>query len=338
MKNVLLIADYLKLDHWGMLAYSYLDALRQDETINLVARQIDFGQPKRPTPEWLPELENKTEEKYHVVLQCCPPQFYNVGPGYYGIFIMEPTYLANKNWVRRLNMLPLIVSSRREDFDLNLSGVKSDITIISPYVDPSFLYQVYQLPPNLNKKNYTFYWVGEFGERSNYKDVCRAFNAEFTSRDNVDLIMYFLAEPKKEIGQAISNELIEIKKSLHKHQNLQNYPQEIVQVGQNLDEIRSLHIHADCLIDISRGNMSPITIEAKLSCRKIINQTDFNVPIFGSPIYGCDSMWGKPDFACLRAKMRDNYKNRINNVVYHMNERYSLDNVLNMFRRNIYDV
>ena len=147
-----------------------------------------------------------------------------------------------------------------------------------------------------------------------------------------------MAETKKEIGQAISNELIEIKKSLHKHQNLQNYPQEIVQVGQNLDEIRSLHIHADCLIDISRGNMSPITIEAKLSCRKIINQTDFNVPIFGSPIYGCDSMWEKPDFACLRARMRDNYKNRINNVVYHMNERYLLDNVLNMFRRNIYDV
>ena len=316
MKNVLLLGDYYKLDQWGMLAYNYLEILASMD-INLVCRQIDFGQPHRPQEEWIAALEAKTANSYDKIIQVCPPKFYNFGPNYTGVFINETSFLSNLDWVRRLNKLPLIVSSYRELLNLEASGVaQENVKVVPPYLNPSFLYQTYKFPnmPDYNGE-YIFYWVGEYGQRSNYQDVCRAFNAEFDREDNVQLVLYFLEQPNEQLAKRLYDKINQIKQSLGKYRNLQNYKKEILKIGKSIDEIRALHTHGNCLVDVAYGgSFSIIAMEAAAcgvqnisrnwmkSC--YLGETE---PVFGSEIYDCDSLWLCPIIDMLRQNMRDAY-------------------------------
>jgi hypothetical protein len=149
--------------------------------------------------------------------------------------------------------------------------------------------------------------------------------------------MYFLAEPRQEIAQKISEEIIEIKRSLGKHINLKNYPKETVSIGQNLDEVRGLHMYADCLVDVSHGGpTSPIMGEARIIGKPIISHHNiyvYDVPIFNSSNYDCDSKWGRPDFYGLRLAMSYYYRNRIcePDVNYEVKQ-YRLEHVLRRFK------
>jgi hypothetical protein len=345
-KNVLMVADYLKLDSWGMLAYSYLDALRQAPYVNMVARQVDFSGPKRERPEWLSSLESKTEEKYDVILQCCPPHLYNFGPNYRGIFINETTYLSNEDWARRLKLLPVIVSSEQERLVLNNRLGSAKTTLIRPYIDSSFLYNIYPLPNISAKiKDYKFYWIGEYGNRSNYQDVYRAYMAEFSSRDDVHLIMYFVENPNAQIGQAIADDLSSLKGSVGR----KVFPKESIIVGNSLNEIRCLHAHYDCIIDVPHslgysihvlesmyfGNnvISNFQYDSNFSTNQVFYVHSTTDVIFNSSNYDCLSLWQYPIFDYIRDKMRDSLYSKTKKK-YNM-DYYSLENALGGFENVI---
>ncbi len=343
MKNILLIADYLKLDNWGMLAYSYLDALRHSPDINLVARRIEFSGPKRECPEWLPPLESKTEEKYDVILQCCPPNLYNFGPGYQGIFINETLYLSNKDWVRRLKLLPIIVSSPQEKAQLEARDPSIQIQLVPPYIDSSFLYHIYPLPNISAKiKDYKFYWVGDYGNRSNYQDVYRAYMAEFSSRDDVHLTMYFVDNPNGQLAQIIGEELNDLKKSVGR----KIFPRESIIVGGSLNEIRSLHAHCDCIVELPHSlGYSIHVLESMFFGSGAITSGEYQYdymdpwpsfiysdtrPIFNSPHYDCLSLWKYPIFDYVRDEMRNRFANDMRHK-YNLTN-HNLENVLEGFK------
>lgn len=316
--NILLLGDYYKLDQWGMLAYNYLEILNSTDH-NVVCRQINFGEPHRPKEEWISQLESKTEKKYDRIIQVCPPQFYNFGPGYMGVFISDTYYLSNKNWVRRLNKLPLIVSTYREFASIEQSGVDaSNIKIVTPYLNSSFLYKIYDFPTIHNYNGeYIFYWVGEYGQRSNYQDVCKAFHSTFDKRDNVKLVLYFLEQPSQELMNRIRDELIKIKMSVGIFKNVNNYQVEELKVGKSLDDIRALHHYGDCLVDVTHGgSFSIIALEAAVCGTRCISPNwlkdcyiGTTEPIFNSDVYDCNSLWLYPIMDMLRTHLID-AKNR----------------------------
>lgn len=323
-KNILLLGDYYKLDQWGMLAYSYLEILASMD-INLVCRQIDFGQPHKPEEEWITALENKTANSYDKIIQVCPPKFYNFGPGYTGVFINETSYLSNQDWIRRLNKLPIIVSSYRESANLEASGVNQEnIKIVPPYLNPSFLYKTYNFPhiPNYND-GYIFYWVGEYGKRGNYQDVCRAFNAEFDREDNVQLVLYFLETSSEQLASQLYEEINKIKESIGKYRDSKNYKREILKIGKSVDELRSLHHHGNCLVDVAHGgSFSIIAMEAAACGTQNISRNWMKSgylgetePIFGSDIYDCNSLWLCPIIDMLRENMRDAYRTNMSEKI-----------------------
>jgi len=317
--NILLLGDYYKLDQWGMLAYNYLEILNSTDH-NIVCRQINFGEPHRPKEDWISALECKTEKEYDRVIQVCPPQFYNFGPGYMGVFINETAYLSKKDWVRRLNKLPLIVSSYREFAGLESSGVDAaNIKIVKPHLNSSFLYKMYDFPQIHNYNGeYIFYWVGEYGQRSNYHDVCRAFHAEFGREDNVKLVLYFLEQPNQDLINRIRDELLQIKMSVGKYKNINNYKVEELKVGKSLDEVRALHHYGNCLVDVVHGgSFSIIALEAVACGTRTISANHIQncyigttEPIFGSDIYNCDSLWLCPNLDILREGLVDAYTGR----------------------------
>lgn len=312
--NILYIAPYKQLDHYGQLFYNYLGGLNTIPNANIVARPIQYNSLIRENvDDWCVKLEQKEcLKEYDYIIQGTIPSDFVYTPNAVGITLIEPTTLKDDFWERKLKFMPKVIVGTKQEFE----AVKYNKNVINvgTGINKEIKYKNYKLPDIKEIGNsYIFYWIGEYSETTCYKEVFRAFHLEFGRKENVHLAMYFLGHTndRQEI-EKIANDLRQTKEKLGKYRNPDFYKEETVTIGCSLDTIRSYHVYCDCYLDINRGvNNWSLIKEAKLFGKQIIKNNTFGrTPILEHPVYSTRNYWRVIDINEIRENMRFCYENR----------------------------
>lgn len=273
------------------------------------------------TPENYPRL--KTEGKYTI-----------------GYAAWETDRLP-KHWINNINQLNEIwVPSLHNKKMMHSSGINVPIYVM-PHPFNAKEYSKHKTTKfniqGLNDKTFTFYSIFQWLERKNPIGLLRAFLSEFTSDDDVALVLKtFMYHP----GAAHETEKIkQLINNTKSYMFLKN-PPKIFLINQLLtrEEIFGLHNKGDCFISLNRaeGFGMPL-VEAMLAGKPVISSTyggqsdfilgDLNqdpnqvtgfavpyqmTPVAGMPwqIYTGDMNWAEPDLGKAKEYMREVYEKR----------------------------
>lgn len=193
-------------------------------------------------------------------------------------------------------------------------------------------------------KPYRFYSIGAWGERKNQVGVLKAYLSEFTSDDNVELMMVSEGAQLDEVRSlvACSGLLADRMPKLY-----------VPHLDEPLseDELVGLHCDADCFVSATRGEgwglgmFEAAIVGNQVICPRWGGQMDFligfewfeGVPYQMTPCFGaeirdrvvdrggqaiqvskvvmppgvdCRQFWAEPDLGALARRMRDAYDNR----------------------------
>lgn len=314
--NVLYIGPYKGCDKWSICSYNYLGMLNSIPNINIVARNIQYNSLSHVVDDWCKKLENKEcLLKYDKIIQFCLPSDFVYYPNSIGITIIEPNKLNDLFWQRKLKMMPKIIVG--SNVEKNSIKYNKNVVVLPIKINTEKKYQEYKQPPIKELgKSYIFYWIGEYGEASCWKETYKAFHLEFNREDNVHLAMYFICKPNKDTVEKLLKELKQIKLSLNKYKNMDFYKKETINIGSNLNETTAYHAHLDCYVDINRGTNNWVQIkDAQLFGKQIIiNRKNILEPITNHQVYSSKNLWGVIDIKEIMGKMRATYKTK--NSVY----------------------
>ena len=311
--NILYIAPYSGIDKWSLAAYNYLGILKSIPDINLVVRNFHYNSLQRKVDEWCLKLEeNECCEEYDFIFQFCLPHDFVYTPNSIGITIIEPLILDDYLWETKLKLIPkVIVSTPQEKRAIKHN---KNVVVEPLKIDSSIKYNIYKEPKiNDLSSNYTFYWIGEYGDTACWKEVYKAYLIEFNKEENVHLLLHFINNPTQQLGEKLQAEFKEIKSSLNKYYNPQYYCKETINIGTNIDDIRSYHAYLDCYIDINKGvNNKSIIKEAQLFDKQIIiNCIEKLEPIIGHPVYSAKNLWRSINIRDIQKLMRSAYLRRM---------------------------
>lgn len=312
--NILFVGPYKSLDKHGLNAYNLLGCLNSIKDFNVVARNIQYNNLFRSEIDpWCKVLENKEcLEKYDYIFQSTIPSDFVYTPNSIAVTIIEPALLRDSFWERKLAMMPkVIVGSLQEKW---AAKYNKNVIVLPTRIDAQIKYKVYD-PPKIKElgKSYIFYWVGEYGDTTCYKEVFQAFHLEFNRKENVHLVMRFINQSDQNFIEKLKEELQQLKLSLRKYNNVDFYKEDTIQVGCDLNTIRSYHAYCDCYLDINRGTHNwSILKEAQLFSKQIItNEINANhEPIIGHRVYSPRSLWRSISIKDIQNKMRKCYENR----------------------------
>lgn len=194
-------------------------------------------------------------------------------------------------------------------------------------VKPSFKHPV--TGKDLTEDTYIFYAISQWSERKNFIDLIEAYWAEFSSKDNVVLLLktygnnYSVAEHEK-IQNIISN--------IQSYCSKQDIaPVSVIRQLLSKEQMLSLHKGCDCYVSTSRGEGLGLgMIEAGLFENPVItnsfgeqstyidNDTGLIYNHTLKPVtkmgvnswYTMDQYWASPDMKDLAGKMRYAYEHR----------------------------
>lgn len=266
----------------------------------------------------------------------CPPYEKHRSSNYkIGYFYWEADRLPN-NWRNSLNVLnELWVPCNLVKQACISSGYKGKIKIVPTPIKLFEQGKKISIPSDfsnnyiLSNDIFKFYSIFQWHERKGYKELLKSYLSEFSSNDNVVLILkvnplnigdYTEAAIKRDIlktkgyvGKANSPKIFLSKKLVQK------------------DYIHGLHAIGDCYVAPHHGEGWGMPIHDAMYCKKQIITTKFGgvteylddnsahlirydlKPVSNmewSPLYGSYQKWAYPDVQHLSSLMRDVYENK----------------------------
>jgi glycosyltransferase involved in cell wall biosynthesis len=205
----------------------------------------------------------------------------------------------------------------------------------SSYKDIDFSFKIIDGPSGLDisPDTFSFYFISQWSERKNFTDLMEAYWSEFSSKDNVRLILKTYInnhsiEEKQQLGTFFNNTL----KSLN---STDVAPISIVHRVLSKAELNALHVKCSCYVNPARGEGLGLgALEATYFNKPVItnlfgeqssyfeesnsfvyNHTMRPVKNMGSPWYTIKQNWAQPDIQDLKSKMRFVYENRSSDLV-----------------------
>lgn len=331
-KNILYIGPYRQKDGWGEAAKSYILSLKQTNNklhcqpvymSNNIDSDIDSE---------IKYLENNNLSHYDIVIQNVLPMMmsktnlYNIGL----LFVENQNF--NSTSIHNLNLMDEIwVSSSLEKNSLIDGGVTTQIKVIG-----------HAIKVNKNNKNifteelkdhYKFYFIGEYIQRKNIKDLIIAFHLEFDITEKVSLALKLSGCSEEQIRKDINSIKAKLRTKKYFHNELL--------ITNNLTEyqINSLHNSCDCFVVTSYGEaFCRPAAEALCNGNYLISSSNIGVldyaededisvvECYPSPvildnpeimaqldIYNGNEIWYIPNIPDLRKKMRSAFENRKSN-------------------------
>jgi glycosyltransferase involved in cell wall biosynthesis len=258
--SVLFIGPYRQQDGWGLATQSYIKAVAT-QVSELTTRPIFLaGNGSDQLDSDILGYENSLYDHYDTVIQKTLPHclFYD---GRFkkniGLFVLETNNISNSRCVQNINQMDEIwVPSEQEKKCLIKSGVTKPIKSISQPLDIDSINKSrnYQLDfnPTVNR-TFKFYFIGEYVERKNIKDLVTAFHLAFDINQPVSLILKtsIPGMSPNESLRAIEKDLNDLKQKLNISQR---YKKEII-ITEKLpySDIIGLHNSCDCLVSPSYG-------------------------------------------------------------------------------------
>ncbi len=334
-KNILYIGPYRQQDGWGQAAKDYILSLNEtDNNIHCQPVYMSNSIDENIDPK-IKAIENNQLSQYDVVIQNVLPMMmtkthlYNVGL----LFIENQNFCSES--VQNLNLMDEIwVSSNLEKKSLTDGGVKTPIKVIGHAINVQKSQN--NIFTDAIKDHYKFYFIGEYIQRKNIKDLVTAFHLEFDITEKVSLVLK-LSGSGNNFHEFVEKDLQNIKAQLRTRKYFHN---EILITNRlSNDQMNGLHNSADCFVVVSYGeafcrpaaealcNGNYLISSSNIGILDYTNPEDVDViDCYPSPvildnpqsmasldIYNANETWYVPNILDLRKKMRLAFENRKQN-------------------------
>jgi glycosyltransferase involved in cell wall biosynthesis len=258
--NVLFLGPYRQQDDAGIASQNYIKAIASQQKYNLTTRPIFLGQPSDQIDRQILEYENSLYDSYDAVIQETLPHclFYNGKfKKHIGSIKLETNNISNSVCLFNINQMDEIwVASTQEEKCLRKSGVTKPIKVISQPLDIDIIKKNEDKDLDLHpmiKQTFKFYYIGDYKEKANLKDLITAFHLAFDVTQPVSLIIKSTI-PNMSVGdsyKSIEKEIEDIKKRLNISKK---YKKEVI-ITEELSYENTIRLHncGDCFVSTSKG-------------------------------------------------------------------------------------
>lgn len=337
--KILFIGPYRQNDGWGCTARNYIKALQTIEEIDLAIRPIYLSQViNHDLPDSFLNLETKVRKTHNVVIQHSLPNLFHYSNKFknIGIFVSETRNLKYVGWPYQARIMDgIMVSTKMERSNLvaEFREMKDDKPVWNVGEPLEIDKEKGDLEVELMKNHFTFYYTGEFSDKTNIEELIKAYYLEFDLQDNACLLLHCFIHGLPELNtlEVIKEKCNKIKKELRKYHN-DRYPR-ITIITSNLtdQQINNLHEECNCFILASKGesfnkaSLSAMAWGNPVIAVKGTGPTDYidnreNGWIIDSELepcstltpplpylYTCREKWYRPNLFSLRLCMRQAY-------------------------------
>jgi glycosyltransferase involved in cell wall biosynthesis len=258
--SILFVGPYRQQDGWGLASQSYIRAIASKNK-NLTIRPIFLaGSDVKKIDDDLLGYENSLYNEYDTVIQKTLPHCLFLDRRFkknIGLFVLETNNIGNSICISNINKMDEIwVPSQQEKKCLIKSGVTKPIKAISQPLDTDSIKQFSSHKLDLNHildRTFKFYFIGEYVERKNIRDLVTAFHMAFNVDQPVSLVLKTSISglSSNDSVRTIEKEINDIKQKLNIHKR---YKKEII-ISEKLSykDIIGLHNSCDCLVSPSYG-------------------------------------------------------------------------------------
>lgn len=339
MKNILYIGPYKDINGLGSSSRRYIDALRNNNSINLCIKPVYFTTTSFNNTLDLKEYDeyqDNHQANYDCVIQHGFPEMFVYDKSFgknIGIVEIETRNIYRSGWINKINLMDEVcVNSINGINCLYDCGVRVPVKLTpEPYNTDTYnkTYDPFFVDITEHDRPFVFYTIGEYTEKKNIKGIVLAYLLEFNKKDNVRLLIktnsYGL--DLKNLDIKINAEINNIKQAIRK----KDCPDINIISGYISDtDIKRLHQSSDCYINAVRADgLGPCAVESMLSKKIIINTknigsaTYFNsgnalmvdsIPVnvyspefMNENIFTIYEEWDEPNISMLQQQMRKAY-------------------------------
>lgn len=349
MNKILYIAPFCDGTGYSVAATETVRAMLT-VGLDVVCRPVRFNNKNIQPQEWLKKLFEASAENCNICIQHVLPIHLDTSGGFDRIiplFALETNELepAWRKSLTRFKEIWAISTHMRKVIKRELP--RTSVSVINHPIDISGFHGHYT-PLDLVTKikettqSFIFYTIGEFVARKNYEGLLRAYLSEFSSFDNV----YLVIKSSKDglTAEESRGRMIELIEHVKRNLKLNYYPKiEIITERLSEQEINGLHSQCDCFIQPSHGEAFSLPAAHALAfgrtpiVSKCTGYLDYIVPSTGflidgkvvscygaldtfGELYTGRQTWFEPDILELREVMREAFNNE-KNVLTHKRKR-----------------
>lgn len=346
-KNILYIGPYRQKDGWGLAAKDYILSLKQTNN-NIHCQPVYMSNNiDSDIDSEIKNLENNNLSHYDIVIQNVLPMMmskthlYNIGL----LFIENQNFSSTS--VHNLNLMDEVwVSSSLEKQSLIDGGVKTQIKVVGHAIEVKKNNK--SIFTEELKDHYKFYFVGEYIQRKNIKDLVTAFHLEFDVTEKVSLVLKLSGCTEEQIRRDTNNIKARLRTKKYFHNEL------LITNSLTDYQMSSLHNSCDCFVITSYGeafcrpaaealcNGNYLISSSNIGILDHVEKSDVDiVECYPSPvildnpetmaqldIYNGNETWYLPNILDLRKKMRSAFENRKSNFNENIYmEKFSYQNI-----------
>jgi len=236
-----------------------------DAGIDVVCRPVRMSRPNSNNNRFK-NLEDKDLKNVDAVIQINLPHTFQRKEGVknIGMFYWETNHFRSSMWAESCNNMDEIwvTNSQQQQACMN-SGVTKPIKILEHPYDVNKTISDKKLDiPSLEGKC-VFYTIGEMTKRKNFAALIRSYYSAFTKNENVALVIKtnVLGNDPQQTMSLMNKFVDDIKKSVHIHRDLKNYPPILV-ITEFLSEEQISQLHSSCDIFVSPSHGEAICLPA----------------------------------------------------------------------------
>lgn len=328
MKKVRMFGPIGDSSGYGSAVRNFAEAF----SISNIPVQFNFPKNKMNFVKGFRNFEGATNTDFYLH---CPPFTKHKSSNYkIGYFYWEADKLPH-SWAKDLNFLDEIWAPcelvRKACLE---AGFKKTIKIVPTPIKTFDLSIKTRIPSAFSSKDvlsdkiFKFYSIFQWHERKGYKELLKAYLKEFSSYDDVVLILKVnTLNIRGYDSQKVRNDILKIKKYIGN----KNSPPIFLSEGIiPLDQIYALHNSADCYVSAHHGEGWGMPIHDAMYAKRQLILTQYGgvteflddsaahiinhvlKPVSGmdwSSLYGPYQRWAHPDVDHLAQLMRDVYLN-----------------------------
>lgn len=334
MINVLYTCAAEGASGYSQAARDYICALNTVKDINLSIESAVFETFKTDQSGYSPlinSLMNKPMKPDVQIVHMTPdnyPKYIKKDMINIGYTVWETTQLPEA-WVPLCNMMDFIYVPCEWNVEVfKNSGVTVPVIKIPHTVDLNQFNNVEPMKLGIPRDNYVFYSIFQWTERKHPYGLIKAYLSEFTSKDNVALIVKTYRMNHTPQDKSIIEREIQALKAFANSKHLPSVY--LIHDALSRNEMLSLHAFGDCMVAPNRAEGFGLTTFESMAMGKPTISTNFGgaleymnkdnsylinytmTPVANMPWanYTIKQSWAEPDLADLKTKMRYVYDNR----------------------------
>lgn len=247
--------------------------------IDVVPRSVRMTNTDGEVSERIKELEKNSLLDVDVVIQYnLPSEFcYKGGVLNVGAFAYETSGFPNTTWKHSLRMMDLVICPCNYQRSVVIKEIGQDFlnktAVIPSSYDTDLFDKEYKIfdfgvPKNCTK----FYTIAELGRRKNIAGLIAAYYSEFSSDDNVLLVIKTHSSSRDSSAyDSISKIIQELKVGISRFATNDRYPKiALITEYMSDNEIMSIHKSCDVFVTASHGESWCIPASDALGCGNLV--------------------------------------------------------------------